>query len=603
MEELKVSKCFNIAHELQKASIIFKTNVKNLTFNIVAVYTFVGLQQNESKRELSENQAKNFFNSGEYEDNRYLISQAYDIVIKKREKKEEKFSLVLEKEESELYLVCLEENLGWLMENLGDVQMEINAQKAMLGVIFHDFSMSFNTEELRKKLESSQNGVGHTKKVLLEKSRFFSPLMDAHFYFKLKEDWEAIRKISYENSSYAVTNGMEVGRLYKSRVGNDGRNLKGEFIKNEKREPLEIEFSILEGDFEVEDCEEYVLYKGEREGFVGQNSSGLILVKEINFEEITQRNIGNLLGGLECGMEINIKASIPEKDAVGAGIVLEAKKINIFGSVDQGAVIRSEFCSISGCVHQGAKIYAKEAEIGLHKGKLHCDRAKIKLCEGGVVDCEIGEFEELIGSEISGKEISVKTIRGNNKISISTCLNIKEMKGGGNNICIDSSAFLEYREEIKKIQKKHGKYLEIIDRLNSTYRQNFTQAKKMKPAVDKLRILLAQQQRQGIQPQAYLLSTVEEYIGLCNYLKALKVKIEKYEEEAKEVFKEIEPLAKIGLSGRINCNSAWMQQNQVEFVNILNARREKLTIEDGEKINVRIDANLMRPVKERVLGK
>lgn len=604
MEELKVSRCFDVTHELQKASIIFKTNVKNLTFNVVEVYTFISSQEDGPKRELSENQAKDFFSSGEYEDDQHFISQAYDLIIKKKDKRsEDKFSLVLEKSESELYLICLEENLNWLMENLGEVQRGINAQKALLGVIFHDFSVSFSTEELRNKLASAQKGVGHTKRVFLEKSQFFSPLIDSYFYFTLKEDWEAIRKVCHENSSYGVKSGMEVGRFYKAKAGDDGRNLRGEFVKNEKRDPIESEFSVLEGDFEIQDCEEYILYKGWREGFVGQNSSGLILVKEMNFEEVTQRNIGNLLGGLECGIEINIKSSVPEKDAVGAGIIIEAQKLNIIGSIDQGAVIRCEKCSISGCVHQGAEIFAKEAEIGLHKGKLHCDKAIVKLCEGGMVDCEIGEFEELTGAEISGKEISVKNMRGNNKVSISTLLNIEEMSGGANNFCIDSSAFLEYREEIKKIQKKHGKYLEAIDKLNRAYRQDYSQAKKMKPAVDKFRILLAQQQQQGIQPQDYLLGTIGEYMGLCNRLKALKAKIEGYEREAKEVLKEIEPIAKISLGGRINCNSAWVQQNQVEFINILNIGREKLTIEDGEKINVKIDPNSMKLTKERILGK
>lgn len=604
MEELKVSQCFDVAHELQKASIIFKTNAKNLTFNVVGVSTFVGTQEGGEKRELSENQAKDFFSSGEYEDNTLFIAQAYDLIIKKKEKREEeKFSLVLEKNGSELYLVFLEENLEWLLANLGEVQKGIDAQKALMGVVFQEFSMSFSVEDLKNKLISAQKGIGYTKKVLLEKSKFFSPLVDAYFYFSLKEDWETIRKISYENSSYAIKSGMEVGKFYKSRVGNDGRNLKGEFIKNERREPLEADFSVLEDDFEIEDCEEYILYKGKREGFVGQNSSGLILVKEMNFEEVTQRNIGNLLGGLECGIEINIKSSAPEKDAVGAGIVLEAQKLNIIGSIDQGAIIRSEFCSISGCVHQGAEIYAKEAEIGLHKGKLHCEKAKVKLCEGGVVDCGIGEFDELTGAEVSGKEISVKVMRGNNKVSVSTQLNIEEMAGGANNFCIDSSAFLEYREEIKRIQKKHGKYLEAIDKLNRAYRQDYTQAKKMKPAVDKFRILLSQQQQQGIQPQAYLLNTIGEYMGLCNRLKALKAKIESYENEAKMVLKEIEPIAKISLGGRINCNSAWVQQNQVEFINILNIGREKLAIEDGEKINVKIDAGSMKLIKERFAGK
>ncbi|RDU71195.1 FapA family protein [Helicobacter brantae] len=602
MEELKVSRCFDIAHELQKASIIFKTNIKNLTFNVVEVYTFLSTEEDGIKTELSESRAKEFFSSGEYEDNRYFVTQAYDLIIKKKEKKsEDKFSLKLERSESELYLVCLEENYEWLLGNLGEVQRGINAQKALLGVIFHSFSISFSTEELRNKLSLAQRGIGHTRKVLLEKSQYFSPLSDSYFYFTLKEDWEAIRKVCHENSSFAVKEGMEVGRFYKANAGSDGRNLKGEFIKNEKREPIESEFSVLGDDFELIEEEEYTLYKGKREGFVGQNSSGLILVKEMNFEEITQRNIGNLLGGLECGMEINVKASVPEKDAVGTGIIIEAQRVKIIGSVDQGAVIRSEFCSISGSVHQGAEIFAKEAEIGLHKGKLHCEQAKIKLCEGGMVDCGLGEFEELTGAEVYGKEISVKVMRGNNKVSISTSLDIAEMSGGANSLCIDSSAFSEYREEIKKIQKRHGKYLEAIDKLNRAYRQDFAQAKKMKPAVDKFRLLLAQQQQQGIQPQPYLLSTIGEYMTLCNRLKALKSKIENYDRDAKEVLKEIEPIAKISLGGRINCNSAWVQQNQVEFINILNIGKERLIIEDGEKVNIKIDPNSMRLVKERNL--
>lgn len=600
MEELKVSHCFDIAHELQKASIIFKTNIKNLTFNVVEVYTFLSIEEDGVRKELGEMRAKEFFSSGEYEDNQYYVTQAYDLIIKKKEKRvEDKFSLMLERSDSELYLICSEENYEWLLGNLGEVQRGINAQKALLGVIFQEFSISFSTEELRKKLSSAQKGVGYTRKVLLEKSQFFSPLTDPYFYFTLKEDWEAIRKVCHENSSYAVKSGMEVGRFYKGKMGVDGRNLRGEFIKNEKREPLEGEFNILGDDFEIEDNEDFVIYKGKREGFVGQNSSGLILIKETNFDEVTHRNIGNLLGGLECGMEINIKASVPEKDAVGAGIILEVQKVKIIGSIDQGVVIRSEFCSISGCVHQGAEIFSKEAEIGLHKGKLHCEKANIKLCEGGFVDCGLGEFEELTGAEVYGKEINVKIMRGNNKVSISTSLEIGEMSGGGNDLCIDSSAFSEYREEIKKIQKKHGKYLEAIDKLNRLYRQDFAQAKKMKPAVDKFRSLLAQQQQQGIQPQAYILSTIGEYMGLCNRLKALKAKIENYDKDAKEVLKEMEPIARISLGGRITCNSAWVQQNQVEFINILNIGREKLIIEDGERVNIKINPDSMQLVKER----
>lgn len=599
--EIKVTQCFDLFHELEKASIILKTDSKNLCFDVVGVKTFLSEEPDGIRQELNEAKAKDFFGSRNYEDDQYYISQAYDLLIRKREKGHcEHFDIQLENENSELYFIYSIEEEEWLLENLAEVKKGIDRKKAINGVIFQDFSLNFDVESFKDKIANAQKSIGGKKKFLLEKSKFYTPSVEGHFFFTLKEEWEFIRKTSIENSSYAVKNGMEVGRLYKAKNGSDGRNLKGEYIKIEKKELHDIEFSALGDDFALEDLGDYVLYSGNKEGFVGLNSSGLILVKENNFEEINNRNMGNLLGGLECGMEINVKASMPEKDAIGAGIIIEAKKINITGGVDQGVFIRSEECNINGFTHQNVEIFAKKAEIGVLRGTLKAEEVKIKMCEGGNVDCADGEFEEMVGAEIRGRNISVKILHGNNKIYISSKVSIEEMKGGGNYFCIDSSAFLDYREEIAKIKKKHTKYLEAVDRLGKIYKQELAQVKKMKPAVDRFRVIFSKNMQTGVHTQPYILSTIGEYMGLCKRLKKIKRKIQEYQEYSQEILKEIEPITKISLEGRVECKGAWVQQNQVEFIDALVDKREVVNIEDGEKVNVYVDANYHKLLKERI---
>ena len=599
--EIKVSKCFDLFHELEKASIILKTDSKNLCFDVVGVSTFLSEEPNGIRQELNEAKARDFFCSRGYEDNQYFVTQAYDLVIKKREKKHiEHFDVQLEAEDSELYFVYPSDEEEWLLENLAEVKKEIDRKKAICGVIFQDFSLNFDVEDFKTKLSNAQKTIGGRKKILLEKSKFYCPNVEGHFFFTLKEEWEYIRKTSVENSSYAVKSGMEVGRLYKAKNGSDGRNLKGEYIKIERKELHDIEFSALGDDFILEDLGDYVLYLGNKEGFVGLNSSGLILVKETNFEEINNRNMGNLLGGLECGIEINVKASMPEKDAIGAGIIIEAKKISSVGGVDQGVIIRSEECNINGFTHQNVEIFAKKADIGILRGVLKAEEVNVKMCEGGNVDCAEGEFEEMVGAEVRGRNISVKLLHANNKIYVSSKITIQEMKGGGNYFCIDSSAFLDFREEIARIKKKHAKYLDAIDRLSKIYKQELIQVRKMKPAVDRFRVIFNKNMQSGVHTQPYILSTIGEYMGMCKRLKKIKYKIHAYQDQSSEILKEIEPISKISLEGRVECNGAWVQQNQVEFIDALADKREVVNVEDGEKVNVYVDKNYHKLLKERI---
>lgn len=598
MSEIKVEKCIDVSHELEKASILFQKEVKFLSFQVLQVYTSI-TERKGPKRELSPEESEEFFDSQMYEEEIFEIEQSYDLQIFAHQEEQKRFCFELDLHKSRLFLICKEDEYSELFTRLEALHQSINAYKALKGIIFKHFSLECDAKALENKLKTYQSGVGQTRRICLEQSEFFSPVIDMHFFFILEEDWKLKSGEELENSSYAAKEGVEIGRLIKGQNGRDGRDLLGELIKVEKREPIAIQFGSLDEDFSTEENLEYVTYKALKDGYAGLNSSGLILIKDFNLDEINHRNMGNLLGGIECGFELNIKAPSVDQDAVGAGIVVEAQTININGSIDQGVVLRAKECIISGSTHQKSDIYADYAEITKHKGTLIANKVKIKNCEGGRIECQSGELEDSVGGEIYCKEIVIKKLYANNRISLCSRVEIQEMLGGKNDFQIDSSSFYEYRKQIEEIQKRYQQYSNFIERLIKIYQKELSRIKRISPAIERFKAIALKNSKRGLKTQGYVLNAIEQYSHTLEQLQKLGEKIDFCKNQSKSIKEELMPIAKLSLDAKIICQSAWIDQNQIECVNLVKNTRERLVIEDGERVDIVVDDKTYRPIRER----
>lgn len=598
MNAIKVEKCFDVPHELEKASILFQKEVKFLSFQVLDVYTYVS-EEKGNRRELNQQECFEFFDTQMYEEENFEIQQSYDLEIFSHQEEQEQIRFELDSHKSCLFLICNEAEYNKLLSNLDFLHHSINAYKALKGIIFRDFSFQCDGKVLEDKLKIYQSGLGDTRKICIEKSEFFAPVIDMHFLFILEENWKLKSGEGLENSSYAAKEGTEVGRLVRVQNGRDGRNLLGQFIKVEKREPAVIEFGSLDEDFTTQEDLEYITYRVRKDGFVGLNSSGLILIKDFNLDEINHRNMGNLLGGIECGFQLNLKAPSVDQDAVGAGIVIEAEKININGSIDQGVVIRAKECFIGGSTHQKSDIYSDYAEIAKHKGSLIAKEIKIKNCEGGRIECQKGEIENCVGGEIYCKEIVIKELHANNRISFCSQVEIQKMLGGKNDFQIDSRSFYEYRKQIEEIQKRYQQYLNLIKRLVKVYQKELMQIKKISPAIERFKSIVLQNSKKGLKTQAYVLNSISQYNHTFEQLEKLGEKIDFCKNQSKLVQEELIPIAKLNLNAKIICQSAWVDQNQVECVNLIKNTYERLVVEDGERVDVVVDPRTYRPIRER----
>lgn len=595
---IEIQKCFDLSHEVQKASILLKCSPEEIDFEICEVFTFVKEDQNH--RELSSQESKELFVSGLYESETFEVEQAFRVKMWKSQK-EWDFDLELSMQNAHLLLVCQEDWHKRLLEDLEQTYRKINAKKALLGVIFKDFSPIFDDrKKFHKMLQEIYDGIDGVYKILLETSSFYIPAFDTYFAFKLREEWEFRHRQTLENSLYAIKDGEEVGKLIYGHSGSSGRDLLGEYIRVEKRELQACEFGALAEDFDHYESKGRLIYRALKDGFVGLNGSGLILIKDFMFEEINYRNIGNLLGGIEKELEIEIKSSSLEKDAIGAGIVLEAKKIKVYGGIDQGAILKAKECLIEGLTHQGVEVIADYAEISTHKGNLRAKKAIVKLCEGGVIDCESGEFEDLIGSKISCKEAVVKNCRANNHISFCTQLRIDCVLGGDNKFKIDSSAFFEYREEIETILDKYHKQMTFIDHALQIYQKEFKKVLKMKQAIERFEVIVAKNASQGLSTQSYITDTIQQYTQMQDKLKSIKEKIQAHQQKAQMTKVRLEPIANLCIEAKLFCQSDWIGQNHVEYFDSFHETTSALEIDEGERVNVFIDLYTHKLRKERV---
>ncbi|OBV28930.1 hypothetical protein BA723_07475 [Helicobacter sp. CLO-3] len=163
-----------------------------------------------------------------------------------------------------------------------------------------------------------------------------------------------------------------------------------------------------------------------------------------------------LLGGIEAGISLVIESKSDAIDALGDNIHIEAKSIEIYGSLGKDTAIKADELIINGATHHSSKIHAKIAKILTHKGLMICEKCTIKNLESAKVFADDARVIQANGSKIYAKNISIKALRNNNHCHFSKTLQIQEIpynKGNDNMLAFDIKGDRELRAYIKRALK------------------------------------------------------------------------------------------------------------------------------------------------------
>ena len=478
-------------------------------------------------------------------------------------------------------------------EDLAILVSDIIAMLAYHGVFIKDLEAL--KASLRSQLESTQATPTQMDKaskkdlaktrLIIHKAARYIPSAAGYCEFVLKEEWErsgqkiqcvgGLCEILHDEESptlahahFAVNKEELIARYHKPRMGQSGRNIYGEFVRvQDAPPPLPLpqfnpqEVRLEEGGEAGESCSEFYALI---DAFVRVGEDSIVFFTQREFESVEALAVPPLLGGIERNIALKISTTDPTKDAISSGVILEATSITIHGNVGANVFLRAKELIVQGQTHQSAELHALQASITTHKGYLAANNAQIKNLETGTIESQILNIEKSLGGNIFAQNLTIKTLSGNNKITLSSQLHVESIEGNDNVLTLSANACCETKAKMQALESKREM---IVRGAQKTYARYLQTAKLMQ----KNSVLIAQINRapESIKKQ---MMTNRSIVAICQRqeriskeLEALKVALADSQLAVRGVLEELVALDEVILEAKLCCDDAWGENTQLVY--------------------------------------
>ena len=493
-------------------------------------------------------------------------------------------------------------------EDLAILVSDIIAMLAYHGVFIKDLETL--KASLHSQLESAQatptqmdkaskKDLAKTRLIIHKVARYI-PSAAGYCEFVLKEEWErsgqkiqcvgGLCEILHDEESptlahahFAVNKEELIARYHKPRMGQSGRNIYGEFVRvQDAPPPLPLpQFNPQEVRLEEVRLEEVRLEEvrlgesgeaGEScsefyaliDAFVRVGEDSIVFFTQREFESVEALAVPPLLGGIERNIALKITTPDPTKDAISSGVILEATSITIHGNVGANVFLRAKELIVQGQTHQSAELHALQASITTHKGYLAANNAQVKNLETGTIESQILNIEKSLGGNIFAQNLTIKTLSGNNKITLSSQLHVESIEGNDNVLTLSANACCETKAKMQALESKREM---IVRGVQKTYARYLQTAKLMQ----KNSVLIAQINRapESIKKQ---MMTNRSIVAICQRqeriskeLEALKVALADSQLAVRGVLEELVALDEVILEAKLCCDDAWGENTQLVY--------------------------------------
>ena len=598
-EPISIKSCIDVNVEIKKICDLYALEEGMVSFDILHIST---LYRGETKKDFSilppEEYPSILGDEARYNQNDFDIKQVYD--IKLRGLKEGDLAPFVKLHlDDEYYEIRLELKEGLEVreddEFFAQLYEQITREKAKKNIIVRLFGADIQQEiQALKDLFASlsiKGKVEATRYVMIAKAGGFVPSMSGAFRFTLKEEWNKSHSKPVEFASYAAKAGDLVGLASKPQAGVSGRNLKGEYIHAKKQEGmvLEMRMGYKEGEFRSEEKEGVIEYYAAQDGYVSVGESELKILVDFHLAEVSLRTGGSLLGGDKKGFVVEVACADPSQDAIGAGIVLEAEDIKIYGSIAENAIVVGDKVEINGQTHQSATIKGKEVKIDIHKGAAKAEKIHISRLEVGSIDAEEVTIEQANGGSIRAKDINIDNLHSNTKLTLSHCAHIKSMNGGENHFLISSHASLKAQEEIEYVNESIEHNFETMNTLLAVLNKDLALVHKTKPVVNKIKLIMEENKRNNKPNERNITDSVAQYVILLHRTKYLKDRLVALKQESKDLNKRLEILNEQAKEASIVVDTPWQGDNEVIYESFFPQSKDIIVVRNGEKVEIHID--------------
>ncbi|HDX6310530.1 TPA: DUF342 domain-containing protein [Campylobacter fetus subsp. venerealis] len=386
------------------------------------------------------------------------------------------------------------------------------------------------------------------------------------FYYKSKlknSEKNKDDKVNYSNRGFVqgVTEGEVIIEYIKPKTGIAGRNVKGDVISVNEPKILIKEKINVSQNIDVKEDDDSIKYIAKKNGYVNEEKGTYDIKDELDINEVSFKTTGSIETSLESDVKINIKEKDILKDAVGAGMSIETTSIN----VAKGAHIVAKDVIIGGQTHAKSVIKAQTAEISVHLGRLICDEAKIDRLESGYVRAKKVFINSVIGGEIIANEVHIKRLFANSSITASTLVEIDELKGTNNRICIDSGEILNYEGKLEEYSKTMSKLktdiLVIPRELES--KKNIIDSNR--ESVNSIKRRIEELRSTGKAPPMSFLNKLKDFQALVYEYNSMLKDLNGKKAALNDLKEELKSMQSMVFKAKIINKDRWKELNEIKF--------------------------------------
>jgi len=567
----------SIPQSFQKLSQDKNIDIKDIDFELLSYETFIK-RENDEEYQAIQNTDEITLNDIANEET--YISQEYSIKIKPKvaSKNDLQISLAADKYKTKAQLT-IKAGSVFLKElhSVKSLQRGIWKHKLKAGMLIGVFE-----ENLEKKLQKLLRSVPYDKPIqkditfIVAGAKTPIPPVDSK-----------LEKIYEEKQSDGIVSGVKEGELIAiytpEKYGVNGRSCSGKFIMPRKPKIIDPKPAIDET-LTIKRDKNQIKYYANINGYVVFANNTLAISQDLKLHGASFKTASNI-HAKEADNDISVHIAHQKcytEDAIGSGVNVEVKNLNVDGSVASNVNITTENLNIDAQTHKNSKMeVAQTAKIKLHRGDLKTKEAVIEILESGKIEAsESAKIGKTLGGTIIAPEVEIEEMMSNTTVIASRFIRIRSITGENNTLIIDPDSMDAYHNEIEEIKEKIANKKEKLEKekksLQEKIKEHASQIDRIKTF--KKRILKATQE--GKTPMKQDVIRVKQYKKDSEKLQVQKSEIEN-NTMVEALEERLNAICTIDLQAKIKSNTYYDGHTKVIFINP-DTREELSFIPEGK---------------------
>lgn len=354
----------------------------------------------------------------------------------------------------------------------------------------------------------------------------------------------------------------------KAKEGKNGRNLKGELLAVEAPTTHNARSAQIKTTDKIrsEEDENSVRYIATQEGYVSEEGGTYDIKEELEVDAVNLKTTGSIEAGLENDVTINVTESDVMKDAIGAGMSIEASTLNVQGSVAESANITTKNVTIGGLTHAKSTITSVDAQIATHLGTLICsNEAKVDRLEGGSIRAKIVHANSVLGGEIIAEEVYINELFSNCSITAAKIVVLGAIKGTDNRITIDIKQIPEYAKNLKTFTTEKQELGRELYKLKANLQDKKSLINANSSSVMYVKKRIEEISKTGAEVPTTLLNKLKDYQALVHEYNSLAKHYRAQKERYDEVINILQKMQDMIFESKVVNKGRWVELNDIKF--------------------------------------